>query len=63
MIVNVALVVVWAVTWTGYFWPIWPIIVWGIGLAFHAWAVFGSRPITEDQIQREIERGQGKAEP
>lgn len=57
VIVNTALVIIWAVTWTGYFWPIWPMIGWGIGLAFHGWAVYGSHKISEERIQKEIEKG------
>ena len=30
--VNLMLVAIWALTGAGYFWPIWPILGWGIGL-------------------------------
>jgi hypothetical protein len=30
--VNVMLVAIWALTGAGYFWPIWPILGWGIGV-------------------------------
>jgi hypothetical protein len=33
--VNLILIVVWAATGAGYFWPLWPILGWGIGLAPH----------------------------
>ncbi|HEY5652310.1 MAG TPA: 2TM domain-containing protein [Acidimicrobiia bacterium] len=56
IIVNALLVVIWAATGAGYFWPIWPIAGWGVGLAFNAWAVYFERPITEVEIRREMER-------
>ena len=58
VIVNTALVVIWALSSDGgYFWPIWSIFGWGIGIAFHAYNTFFEKPITEDQIQREIDKG------
>jgi hypothetical protein len=30
--VNAMLVAIWALTGAGYFWPIWPILGWGIGV-------------------------------
>ncbi|MGH2685525.1 MAG: 2TM domain-containing protein [Actinomycetota bacterium] len=58
VLVNIGLVVIWALTGRDYFWPIWPILGWGIGLGFHAWETFGtpSRGPTEDQIRREMDR-------
>ena len=58
--VNALLVVIWAVTSGGYFWPVWSIAGWGIGLAAHAWESF-RRPMTEEAIRREMERGEGTA--
>ena len=54
-VVNTLLVVIWAASGAGYFWPIWSIGGWGIGLFFHWWNAYHSaRPITEDDIQREM---------
>jgi 2TM domain-containing protein len=42
-------------------WP-WPVFVtlgWGIGLVMNAWDVYVRKPITEDELQREIEHLQG----
>ena len=36
LLVNVCLIGIWAAGGAGYFWPIWPILGWGIGLAAHA---------------------------
>ena len=49
MIVNAALIGVWAITGAGYFWPGWVLGAWGIGLLFHAWATFGQKPIREEE--------------
>jgi hypothetical protein len=55
--VNLLLIAVWAVTGRGYFWPIWPILGWGAALRLHYWTVFLRRPISEDEIRREMEKG------
>jgi hypothetical protein len=55
--VNTLLVVIWAFSGEGYFWPIFVMLGWGIGLAFHGWSVFLRKPISEDEIRREMERG------
>src|SRR3954452_11810797 len=34
--VMALLVVIWALSGMGYFWPIWPIVGWGIGIVSHA---------------------------
>jgi 2TM domain len=60
VIVNAALIGIWAVTSRGSFWPGWVLGGWGIGLAFHAWNTFFSRPITDADIENEIERLRGK---
>ena len=56
VIVNAMLVGIWAATGAGFFWPIFPILGWGIGVGANAWDVYGRKPITEDEVQRETER-------
>ncbi len=56
VVFNAALIVVWLVTGHGYFWPAWVLGAWGVGLAMHAWDVYGRRPITEEDIRREMNR-------
>lgn len=53
--VNAVLVAVWWVTDVTLFWPIFPLVGWGIGLGFHAWDTFSRLP-TEERIHREMER-------
>src|SRR3954470_23703391 len=35
LVVNVMLIGIWAASGGGYFWPIWPILGWGIGVGCH----------------------------
>lgn len=58
VLVNTLLIVIWAVSGVGFFWPIFPLLGWGIGIVFHAWDVYGSRP-SEEKIRREIDRLRG----
>jgi hypothetical protein len=53
---NAFLVLIWALTGAGFFWPVFPIAGWGIAVALNAWEVYGPDPITEDRIRREIDR-------
>ena len=56
-VVNATLVAIWAIaTPDSLFWPIFPILGWGIGVAANAWEVFVRKPITEAEIEREEER-------
>ena len=57
VLVNAMFVVIWAMSGRGYFWPIWIIGGWGIGLAMNAWAVYFEKPISEDEIRREMGQG------
>ena len=57
VVVNTMLVVIWALSGQGYFWPVWPILGWGVGLVLHGWKVFYEKPISEDEIRREMDRG------
>lgn len=38
-VVNLGLILIWAISGGGYFWPIWVIIGWGIGLGIHAFSL------------------------
>jgi uncharacterized ion transporter superfamily protein YfcC len=58
VIVNALLIVIWAVSGQGYFWPMWPLLGWGIGLVLNGWTAYYERPVSEDDIRREMERGE-----
>lgn len=60
VMVNGFLVVIWAMTDVhGFFWPVFPIVLWGIGVVMNAWDVYGRPDFTEDQIHREEKHLQG----
>ena len=56
LVVNAAIVVIWLVTGAHFFWPVFPILGWGIGVVFHAQDVYGTNEISEAEIRREMER-------
>jgi hypothetical protein len=55
VLVNLLLVAIWFTTNTGFFWPVFPIFGWGIGLAFNAWDVLWPAA-GERKIEAEMER-------
>jgi hypothetical protein len=57
VLVNTFLVVIWGLTNVhGFFWPVFPLVGWGIGVVMNAWDVFGDDEFDEQQIRREMER-------
>jgi len=57
VLVNAFLVAIWAMTGPhGFFWPVFIIGGWGIGVVMNAWDVYWRPGITEEDIQHEIER-------
>ncbi len=56
VLVNAFLVAIWAVSGQGFFWPIFPIMGWGIGVAFNAWDVYRRQDYSEDRIRQEMDR-------
>ncbi len=58
-LVNAFLVVIWAITNPhGFFWPVFVMGIWGIGVVMNAWDVYWRPAITEEDIQHEIRRQQ-----
>jgi hypothetical protein len=54
-LVNTFIVIIWAVTGAGFFWPVFPMVGWGIGLVMNAWDVYRPEEPDEDRIRREME--------
>ena len=55
--VNGLLIVVWALTGFGSFWPIYPIFGWGVALLIQGWKITHPHrhSFSEEEINREIE--------
>jgi 2TM domain len=56
VMVNAFLVVTWVMTGSGFFWPIFPIVGWGIGVVANAWDAYRTDVPTESQITEEMKR-------
>jgi len=54
--INGLLVMIWVMTGSGFFWPAFPIVGWGIGVAANAWDAYSSDVPTEDAIRRQMDR-------
>jgi len=55
VLMNAFVVAIWAVTGAGFFWPVFLLVGWGIGLVMNAWDVYFNDDFDEEQIKREIE--------
>lgn len=55
LVMNAAFVGIWAVT-GGYFWPAWVLGCWGAGLVLHAWNTLMHRPVTDEDVDAELNR-------
>lgn len=53
--VNALLILTWALTAAAFFWPLFPMLGWGLGVGVNGWIAYGRRPIAEAEIQREVE--------
>jgi hypothetical protein len=61
LVVNAGLVLLWVMTGAdALFWPIFPLLFWGVGLLMHGWNAFVSRPITDADVDRELNRERGE---
>ena len=54
VVVNLFLIGAWAVWGFGYFWPGWILAGWGVLLLLDAWSVYYRKPLTEEDIDREL---------
>lgn len=52
-LVMTLLVLIWALSGMGYFWPVWPAAGWGLALAIHGFSLGWDRSPSEAEIARE----------
>src|SRR3954451_23060681 len=57
LVVNLMLIAIWAASGGGYFWPIWPILGWGIGLGCHAAPLLAHRGHPPALREADVRRG------
>jgi cobalamin biosynthesis protein CobD/CbiB len=61
VLINAVLVLVWALSGGGEFWPGWVMGFWAIGLAFQGYDAYGrGHDITEHEVADEMERMRGR---
>lgn len=56
VVINLAIIGVWALTGFGYFWPGWVLGAWGVLLVLDAWNVYFRPSVTEEDIDRELRK-------
>jgi len=55
--VNAALNLIWWLTNPGgFYWPMFPTLIWGIGVVFHLWDFFIGKNPSEEAIRAEMKR-------
>jgi hypothetical protein len=59
VVVNAFLVAVWAMSGGGYFWPVWVMAAWGLGMVFGVWDYL-RRPVSEADVDAELRRMQSR---
>jgi hypothetical protein len=60
VVVNAALIGIWALTGGEYFWPAWILGCWAIGLVLHAWDTYVDHSISDDDVEAELRRQDGR---
>jgi hypothetical protein len=55
VVINAFLVAIWALAGGGYFWPIWVMVAWGLGVVFQVWDYLRG-PVTEADVDAEVRR-------
>jgi 2TM domain len=57
LVINTAFVLIWALTGQGFFWPVYPLVGWGIGLSFQHFSAVVRGQITDEDVRRKLRPG------
>ena len=57
VVISLFMVLIWALSGRGYFWPVWVMGGFLLGGNFYGVNNVMNKPLTEDQIQREMQKG------
>jgi hypothetical protein len=62
VLVNASLVLIWAITSPGgFFWPVFIMAFWGVGLIMNAWDVYRVDDFQEAEVEREMRHLAGRS--
>jgi len=56
---SIVFIIIWAVQGRGFFWPIYPLLVWGLGLSVQHFTVVIRGQITDEDVQSKLNRNGG----
>jgi hypothetical protein len=57
ILVNAGLVTIWVVAFRdAFFWPIFPLVLWGVGVVMNGWDAYFVDDFSEQKIEREMHR-------
>ena len=59
---SIVFIIIWAVQGKGFFWPIYPLLVWGLGVSVQHFTVVIRGQITDEDVRRTLNRNGGNIE-
>jgi len=60
---NIVFVAIWAMRGKGFFWPIYPLLIWGFGLSAQHFNVVIRGQITDEDVRSALNRERGSIQP
>lgn len=57
LMINTVFVLIWARNRRGFFWPVYPLVGWGLGLSFQHFSAVLRGQITDEDVRRKLRPG------